>query len=51
LGEPLRPTYVLLDGEESPEADAAAAVGADDEVDEDQLLERLKSEFDAKEVS
>jgi DNA polymerase-3 subunit gamma/tau len=51
LGEPLRPTYVLLDGEESPEANAAAAAGADDEVDEDQLLERLKSEFDAKEVS
>ncbi|MDX6589801.1 MAG: polymerase subunit gamma/tau [Solirubrobacterales bacterium] len=51
LGEPLRPTYVLLDGEESPEADAAPAAGADDEVDEEQLLERLKSEFDAKEVS
>jgi DNA polymerase III subunit gamma/tau len=51
LGEPLRPTYVLLDGEESPEADTAPAAGADDEVDEEQLLERLKSEFDAKEVS
>jgi len=45
-GERLRPVYVLLDGE----------VGAVDgvekvEVDEEELLERLKSEFNAEEVS
>jgi DNA polymerase-3 subunit gamma/tau len=41
-GRSLRPVYVLLDGEG----------GAEDEgLDEDELLERLKSEFNAEEVS
>jgi hypothetical protein len=43
VGSHLRPVYVLLDGEASP-AEA-------EELDEDELLERLKSEFDAEEVS
>jgi DNA polymerase-3 subunit gamma/tau len=46
LGERLRPTYVLLDGEPEPEATGASS----DEVDHDALEEKLKSEFDAKEV-
>ncbi len=45
LGERLRPTYVLLDGE-SPPAEASSA-----EVDHDALMEKLRSEFDAEEVS
>lgn len=49
VGRSIRPTYVLLDGEsvgddEAPETEKAA-------VDEEELLERLKSEFDAEEVS
>ncbi|MET0559607.1 MAG: DNA polymerase III subunit gamma/tau [Solirubrobacterales bacterium] len=48
-GQELRPTYVLLD-EESAEAEPAeeAAPGA---VDHSDLVERLKSEFNAEEVS
>jgi hypothetical protein len=50
-GQSLKPTYVLLDGD-APAADAEAPVEAPDEgVDEEELLERLKSEFDAEEVS
>jgi len=49
-GQSLKPVYVLLDGES--EAPAAPATEARDEgVDEEELLERLKSEFDAEEVS
>jgi DNA polymerase-3 subunit gamma/tau len=44
-GGPLRPVYVLANGEEA-EAERKAV-----EVDEEALLERLKSEFDAEEVS
>jgi DNA polymerase III subunit gamma/tau len=43
----LRPTYVLLDGEAPPDTPAPGS----EEIDEDELLERLKSEFDAEEVS
>ena len=49
-GRALRPAYVLLDGEGSTEAERPAAEGGDD-VDEQELLARLKSEFDAEEVS
>jgi DNA polymerase III subunit gamma/tau len=51
-GQALRPTYVLVedDGEaEAPAAPAAAAGGQ--KIDEEELLRRLKSEFDAEEVS
>jgi DNA polymerase-3 subunit gamma/tau len=49
-GQALRPTYVLLEGEaEAPQEPVAAEKS--DEIDEDALLERLKSEFDAEEVS
>ena len=44
-GERLRPTYVLLDGEDAEPQEAPA-----EEVDHDALVERLKSEFDAEEV-
>jgi hypothetical protein len=48
-GQALRPTYVLLDGgAEAPSAPAAEPAG--DGIDEDALLEKLKSEFDAEEV-
>jgi DNA polymerase III subunit gamma/tau len=46
LGERLRPGYVLLDGEQPPEE----TVPAEAEIDHDAVLEKLKSEFDAKEV-
>jgi DNA polymerase III subunit gamma/tau len=45
-GVGLRPAYVLLDGEAPPDTPAPGS----EEIDEDQLLERLKSEFDAEEV-
>ena len=47
-GVGLRPTYVLLSGDEEPPPDTPAP--GSDEVDEQELLERLKSEFDAEEV-
>jgi DNA polymerase-3 subunit gamma/tau len=52
-GQALKPTYVLLDGESeaSPEAEAPAPQAKDEALDEEELLERLKSEFDAEEVS
>jgi DNA polymerase-3 subunit gamma/tau len=52
-GQALKPTYVLLDGqsEESSEAEAPAPRAKDEALDEEELLERLKSEFDAEEVS
>ncbi len=48
IGEPLRPAYLSLDGEEEPPAAADAEGG---KVDEEELVERFKSEFDAEEVS
>ncbi len=49
-GQGLKPVYVLLDEEsEAPEAPAPAA--KDEELGEEELLARLKSEFDAEEVS
>jgi len=45
LGERIKPTYVLLDGE--PAREETAAEG---EIDHDALVEKLKSEFDAEEV-
>ena len=52
-GQSLKPTYVLLDGEsEVPaEVEAPAPESKDGGLDEEELLERLKSEFDAEEVS
>jgi hypothetical protein len=47
-GEKLRPSYVLLDGE--GEGGAESPSGGE-EIDEDALVERLKSEFNAEEVS
>ncbi len=44
-GERLRPVYAVLDGEAAPEGP-----GGEGQMDEDELLERLKSEFDAEEV-
>jgi DNA polymerase-3 subunit gamma/tau len=46
-GTGLRPTYVVLDGEAPPDTPAPGSEG----IDEDQILARLKSEFDAEEVS
>ncbi|MDX6633769.1 MAG: polymerase subunit gamma/tau [Solirubrobacterales bacterium] len=42
LGEKLRPTYVLLDGEEHQDEPAM--------ISEDEVFERLKSEFEAEEL-
>jgi DNA polymerase-3 subunit gamma/tau len=46
-GHGLRPTYVLLDGEAPPDTPAPGS----EEIDEEEVLEKLKSEFDAEEVS
>jgi DNA polymerase-3 subunit gamma/tau len=46
-GQSLRPTYVVLNGEAPPDTPAPGS----EEIDEEELLERLKSEFDAEEVS
>jgi DNA polymerase-3 subunit gamma/tau len=48
-GVGLRPTYVILSKEEAPPLDTPAP--GSEEIDEEELLERLKSEFDAEEVS
>ncbi len=48
LGERLRPVYVLLDGEDAAPVEEPAS---DREIDHDALVEKLKSEFDAEEVS
>ncbi len=45
-GVGLRPTYVMLEGEAPPDTPAPGS----EDVDEDELLERLKSEFNAEEV-
>ncbi len=51
-GERLRPSYVVLDGEASPEGDSPDPdEGGREALDEAELLQRLKSEFDAEEVS
>jgi DNA polymerase-3 subunit gamma/tau len=48
LGERLRLTYVLLDGEApAPAVEAEASAGT---IDHDAMVEKLKSEFDAEEV-
>lgn len=47
VGQSLKPSYVLLDGEAAPDTPAPGS----EEIDEAELLERLKSEFDAEEVS
>jgi DNA polymerase III subunit gamma/tau len=49
LGERLRPTYVLLEGEDAAPAKEAKKAPAD-EIDHDAMVEKLKSEFDAEEV-
>jgi hypothetical protein len=52
-GQALKPTYVLLDGD-APAPEPAAGADepvAEDGIGEEELLERLKSEFNAEEVS
>jgi hypothetical protein len=44
VGESLRPVYVLLDGE-----DGETGNGAEPAMSEEELIERIKSEFDAEE--
>jgi DNA polymerase-3 subunit gamma/tau len=48
-GQELRPSYVLLDGEEAPPVTEEAPTPAAG-MDHDDLVEHLKSEFDAEEV-
>jgi hypothetical protein len=48
-GQSLKPVYVLLDGDAPPSE--APKAKADEGMGEQELLERLKSEFDAEEVS
>ena len=46
LGEKLRPVFVLMDGE----SDTAEAAPTEEGVDHDELVAKLKTEFDAEEV-
>jgi DNA polymerase-3 subunit gamma/tau len=46
-GVGLRPSYVMLEGEAPPDTPAPGS----EDVDEEELLERLKNEFNAEEVS
>jgi DNA polymerase III subunit gamma/tau len=48
LGQSLRPSFTLLAGDEAPPDTPAPG---SEEIDEEELLRRLKSEFDAEEVS
>jgi DNA polymerase III subunit gamma/tau len=48
LGKRMRVSYVSLDGEDD---DGGAETDAPEQLDEEALVERLKSEFDAEEVS
>ena len=50
LGQRVRPIYVLLEGKAEPEERQEQEAPAAEGVDEDALIERLKSEFDAEEV-
>jgi hypothetical protein len=50
-GEALKPAYILRDGESGAVDEAGTPAAKDEGIDEDALLERLKSEFDAEEVS
>jgi len=45
VGESLRPVYVLLDGDDGDDAENGAEGG----LSEDELIERIKAEFDASE--
>ena len=51
-GTAIRPAYVLLEDDEAPaDGGETAPAAADEKMDEEELLRRLKSEFDAEEVS
>ncbi|HTR75212.1 MAG TPA: DNA polymerase III subunit gamma/tau [Solirubrobacterales bacterium] len=50
-GEAVAPRYVMLEADEAPPAPPDTPAPGSEEIDEDELLERLKSEFDAEEVS
>jgi DNA polymerase III subunit tau-like protein len=49
VGQALKPSYVVLEDEAAPPDVPAPSSG--EEVDEEELLERFKSEFNAEEVS
>jgi hypothetical protein len=46
VGRPMKPSYVTLEGEAPPDVPAPGS----EELDEDAILEKLKSEFGAEEV-
>jgi DNA polymerase-3 subunit gamma/tau len=50
-GQALRPTYVLSEDDAADEAPTPPAAAGDEKIDEEELLRRLKSEFNAEEVS
>ncbi|MBS1882142.1 MAG: DNA polymerase III subunit gamma/tau, partial [Actinobacteria bacterium] len=50
-GGPVAPQYVLLEEDEAAAPPPDTPAPGSEEIDEDELLQRLKSEFDAEEVS
>ncbi len=50
VGARLRPTYVLLDSEPEPAAEPEPGQERSESVDEGELVERFKAEFDAEEL-
>ncbi len=50
-GQVLKPTYVLAEEGAPAEAAAEPTAAGEEKIDEEELLRRLKSEFDAEEVS
>jgi hypothetical protein len=50
-GEGVSPRYVMLDEEAAAAPPPDTPAPGSEQIDEDELLERLKSEFDAEEVS
>jgi DNA polymerase-3 subunit gamma/tau len=50
-GRSLKPTYAFAEAETAPTEPAPEPAAGDEKMDEEEMLNRLKSEFDAEEVS
>jgi DNA polymerase-3 subunit gamma/tau len=50
LGQDVKPAYAVLDGDEDSAGEEPAAAATEDEVGDNDLVQKLKTEFDAEEV-